>query len=182
MRLSRNRRPVSGRFINWRKFILYCFPLICWLFVIFYMSAQPYEDQDLRPWIHNSSLDEKVEKPLSKIQIHYGGREISVQQMGSAAMLEFFIRKLAHLLEYMVLGILVLRLLAVLCRIQIPFLLLISLVICSLYAALDELHQHYTGGRTPMAVDVLLDTSGAALGIMTYFLYRHLLKGRGDKT
>lgn len=161
-------------------FLLYWLPLFIWLCVIFYMSAQPYEKQDLRPWIHKSIVEEKLERPLSKVQIHYGGREISVQHIGTPAMLEFFIRKSAHLLEYMVLGFLVFRLLAVLSRTKSSIVIFLSLVFCALYAALDEIHQHYTGGRTAMLADVLLDTSGAALGIMTYYLYLHLAKGRGD--
>lgn len=95
-------------------------------------------------------------------------------------MIEFFIRKSAHLLEYMVLGLLVFRLLAVLSRTKTRVTIFLSLVFCALYAAVDEIHQHFTGGRTAMFADVLLDTSGAVLGIMTYYLYLHLAKGRGD--
>lgn len=95
-------------------------------------------------------------------------------------MIEFFIRKSAHLLEYMILGLLVFRLLFILSRTNTRIAIFLSLVFCALYAAFDEIHQQFTAGRTTMFADVVLDTSGAALGIMTYYLYIHLAKGRGD--
>ncbi|WP_019534256.1 VanZ family protein [Paenibacillus ginsengihumi] len=33
-------------------------------------------------------------------------------------------------------------------------------------AGLDEIHQSFTAGRTPLALDVLLDATGAAAGII----------------
>ena len=38
-------------------------------------------------------------------------------------------------------------------------------VLCSLYAATDELHQHFVPGRAGMWQDWLLDTAGSVLGI-----------------
>jgi len=42
----------------------------------------------------------------------------------------------------------------------------ISLIWCTVYAAFDELHQHFVPGRACMWQDWLLDTVGASLGIV----------------
>ena len=41
-----------------------------------------------------------------------------------------------------------------------------ALVACALWAAADELHQSLTSTRTASAWDVLLDTAGAAIGLL----------------
>lgn len=43
---------------------------------------------------------------------------------------------------------------------------LAALIFCFLYACSDELHQYFVPGRACMFKDVLIDTSGAMLGII----------------
>lgn len=43
---------------------------------------------------------------------------------------------------------------------------LATLIFCFLYACIDELHQYFVPGRSCMFTDVLIDTSGAMLGII----------------
>lgn len=43
-----------------------------------------------------------------------------------------------------------------------------SLLLCVVYAISDEFHQVFVPGRGPLLKDVLIDGSGAALGIMLY--------------
>ena len=74
------------------------------------------------------------------------------------------VRKLAHLTEYAVLGVLVLRALDVPGR-ALGWLIVVSLLCCAGYAALDEFHQTFVPSRTGSPLDVALDTSGAALGL-----------------
>lgn len=56
--------------------------------------------------------------------------------------------------------------------------LLISLALCALYAAFDELHQHFVPGRSGQLDDVLLDACGSFCGILVcafcFFLCRRL--------
>ena len=49
-----------------------------------------------------------------------------------------------------------------------------SLLFCVVYAISDEFHQLFVPGRGPLVKDVLIDGSGAALGIMLYFAVREL--------
>jgi VanZ family protein len=53
--------------------------------------------------------------------------------------------------------------------------LVLAIVLSGLYAASDEFHQSFTPGRTPSAVDVGIDTIGAALGAGTWAWMKSLL-------
>ncbi len=47
-----------------------------------------------------------------------------------------------------------------------------SLVLAILYACSDEWHQKFTPGRTSSARDVLIDTTGALIGLATFYAVR----------
>jgi VanZ family protein len=46
-----------------------------------------------------------------------------------------------------------------------------AIALATLYAATDEFHQSYYRSRTPSPADVLIDTSGAIIGISLVWLY-----------
>ena len=73
------------------------------------------------------------------------------------------LRKGAHVAEYAVLGLLLLRAL----RRELP-----ALGLAIAYAATDELHQHFVRGRHPSPFDVAFDACGAALGLLLWQLAR----------
>jgi VanZ family protein len=81
--------------------------------------------------------------------------------------------KLAHLLEYSVLGILFLVPLADgrLSRATISAGAK-AVVLSTLYGVFDEVHQAFTPERTPDARDLLADALGAALGVAAILLLR----------
>ena len=66
------------------------------------------------------------------------------------------LRKGAHMTEYAILGLLLLRALGR----ELP-----ALALGIGYAITDEIHQHFVGGRHASPVDVLIDTAGVAIGI-----------------
>ena len=76
------------------------------------------------------------------------------------------IRKLAHVGEYMLLSMFVLRGVRGERRSWRLAWALAALAIAISYAALDEVHQLFVPGRGASARDVLLDSCGAALGQM----------------
>ena len=47
---------------------------------------------------------------------------------------------------------------------------ILSVLISFIYAILDEFHQSFVPGRTPLVKDVLIDTSGAILGSIFSFM------------
>lgn len=74
-----------------------------------------------------------------------------------------FVRKLAHFGEYWVLGVLIERALRA-DRPWRPAHSAAAVLLATLYAASDELHQHFVPGRTGSGHDVLLDAAGALAG------------------
>ena len=77
----------------------------------------------------------------------------------------FPIRKLAHLSVYFILGILVLLLMKEF-KLTYKDMIIVSTLICMLYACSDEIHQLFVIGRSGEARDVFLDTCGSFLGIV----------------
>jgi VanZ family protein len=79
---------------------------------------------------------------------------------------DLILRKLAHLTEYAILGALLVRALAR------PSL---AILLGALYAASDELHQHFVRGRHAAWYDVVIDTVGVTVGVI---LWRRLTRVR----
>ena len=71
------------------------------------------------------------------------------------------VRKAAHFTIYLILGLLVLNCFSVFDRKTI----ILSILICVLYAISDEIHQIYVSGRSAEILDVFIDTLGASLGV-----------------
>ena len=85
------------------------------------------------------------------------------------AMLNFLLRKTAHLTEYGILGGLVFRAI----RAERPGRELrwavAAIVIAAVVASLDEWHQSFIPSRTASSQDVLVDTLGATLAQVLFF-------------
>jgi VanZ family protein len=79
---------------------------------------------------------------------------------------DLILRKLAHLTEYAILGALLVRALAR------PSL---AILLGALYAASDEVHQHFVRGRHAAWYDVVIDTVGVTVGVI---LWRRLTRVR----
>ena len=94
----------------------------------------------------------------------------------------YAIRKFAHFFEYFVLGIFAVNAIVKTSEaVKRPTMrstfhaAALSLAFCSAYAVTDELHQLFVPGRAASGWDVLIDTAGAAVGIMIFSLVRMLL-------
>lgn len=100
----------------------------------------------------------------------FTGKSLSVQEKEKVLKyLVFPVRKCAHLSLYLILGILVISLLREYMVINTK-LVLLSLLICVLYACSDEIHQLFVPGRSGEVRDVLIDTLGACLGVSFYYV------------
>jgi VanZ family protein len=88
--------------------------------------------------------------------------------------LDSSIRTLAHLTEYAILAVLLYRSFRGRNRYAwSPGLALCCVVIAALYSVTDEYHQSFTSTRGPSAFDCVLDTTGAATGmLLAYFAVR----------
>ena len=72
---------------------------------------------------------------------------------------DLILRKIAHLSEYAILGALLVR------AVQRPA---VAILAGGLYAVTDEFHQHFVRGRHAAWYDVLIDTVGVTIGVLTW--------------
>ena len=136
--------------------------LLLWMILIFYLSGQT---ADLSDELSEASTG-RIAGLLSLIL-----RNADIETIASFLM-EYiaYIRKAAHVFEYLILGILA----SMNCD---EFLksrtFQVSLVFCFIYALSDEFHQLFIAGRSGETADILIDTCGAFIGI---FLSHLLMK------
>ena len=142
-----------------KKYILF----ILILLVLFYSSAQTYEEQSLIPDLMRWLPGEPFRGFLSLFQIPYWGTTVSVEERGYHAFIEFLLRKGAHIATF---GALAFAAYIMFRRIRIAFILTVVLAIA------DEYHQSLTGGRTPTIHDVMLDSFGAAIALAMIWIYK----------
>jgi VanZ family protein len=152
----------------------FLFFVLLWMVLIFIFSSQPYESQDLKPWLKAVLSFQQIEHYFSHVELKYGGHLISIKSLGLTGFVEFFIRKSAHVTEYAVLGVLIFQSLRMLLP-RVWGVSLISISLSYLYAVTDEYHQSFIFDRTPLFADVLLDTGGAMLGIILFILLSKLV-------
>lgn len=80
--------------------------------------------------------------------------------------LSFIVRKCAHFLEYLILGISMIVSVWDLSRLTRGKNAVVAVLICAAYAATDELHQMFVQGRSCEIRDILIDSLGALTGIL----------------
>ncbi|RJS62549.1 VanZ family protein [Bacillus sp. PK3_68] len=140
--------------------------------IIYSFSSQTYEEQSLVPFLEQVLPGEPFSGVLSACRVTYWGKEISIETQGYYYFLEFFIRKFAHLFLFGLLAVALFRVYVVWEPNRVRKGILVALAGTFLYAGMDEWHQLYTGGRTPLLNDVFLDMIGAVLALTLYvFLY-----------
>jgi VanZ family protein len=88
---------------------------------------------------------------------------------GSITISNFFVRKSAHFIEYMILGILFFNSFFDGIKMKtVTF----TAFLCGLgYSITDELHQIFVPGRTAKIMDVLIDSTGVASGLLLICLF-----------
>ncbi|WP_085506211.1 VanZ family protein [Thalassobacillus devorans] len=143
---------------------------VLWMAGIFYSSSQPYQEQDIKPML-SEYIDLSFLNPvLDPVHFTYHHSEVSLEALGTAGLVEFFIRKSAHITVFLVLTLLFYYALKKSTRLATSGLMLIAWILTVLYAAFDEWHQGQTPNRTPYFGDVLLDTTGATIAVGILFI------------
>ena len=127
---------------------------IVWAAVIWTFSTQWFSAQDTSTWIL---------PVLQWLLPHASHRTLWLLHKG--------IRKLAHVTEYMIFSLILLRGVRGERKGWQLNWALAALAIAAGYAALDELHQMFVPGRGPAIRDVLIDATGAALGQVVAWLW-----------
>lgn len=127
--------------------------VIIWMMFIFIMSSFNSNE--------SSSQSNFIVNILSNI---FNSNNIEI--------LSLIVRKLAHFIEYTILGILVYNLIY-----SYNKKIYLSIIICIIYSISDEVHQLFVPGRSCQITDILIDSTGSVTGIiLLYILYRHKYK------
>lgn len=90
--------------------------------------------------------------------------------LATLAAAQFFVRKSAHVTEYAILGALLLRALSSRSGRPRWHYAVMALVVAGGYAAFDEFHQTFVQSRTGSPRDVMIDISGACLGLFVWWM------------
>lgn len=118
--------------------------------LIFCLSSQPADQSNQLSTGITQAIAEAIEKVIP-------GTEVIIGELNS------IVRKNAHFIAYMVLGILTVTALRNSgAKIKKSF--LPAMVICVLYAVSDEVHQLFVPGRGCKFTDMLIDSAGALVG------------------
>lgn len=141
--------------------------LIVWLGLIFGFSSDVGEVSSGM----SSKVITVVVKTLTNIEENSEEMEEIINKYS------FPVRKLAHFVEYFILGVITLNLF-------VSFninrrVLIYTTTLCILAASLDEFHQTFVPGRSGNINDVLLDSSGALIGaylVSRFYLFKEYYK------
>ena len=131
--------------------------LILWMIVIFSFSSADANkstgtsDKVITTMIEIKDKITDQETPISE-------KEIIVKNSS------FYVRKIAHITEYLILGFLMFNLLKQYSVTNIYYAIGLSI----LYSCTDEFHQLFINGRSGSFKDVLIDTIGILLGTYLY--------------
>jgi VanZ family protein len=134
-----------------RRFLKNWLPVLIWLGVIFFGST------DLMSAEHTSRFIVPFLRWLKP--------DISPETLASV---HFVVRKCAHLAEYAVLALLLLRAATLMTNLKssIPILCASVWGACLFVAATDEFHQTFVASRGASATDIMIDSGGAILGLV----------------
>lgn len=127
---------------------------------LFQSSRMPYEDQTLIPILQRLLPNQPLSGFFNRIQFSYGNEVISMESMGYYSLLEIFIRKGAHFINFGFLGLSIYFFLKPYINHAI-ILYGVAITLTFGLVSFDELHQVSTPNRSGCIEDVLLDTLGA---------------------
>ncbi len=153
MRKKRNTK------INKRR-LIFIILTVLWMTLIFVMSHRPADE---------SSQDSyNVGRFVCSIFVPDFDDMTEEQQMDYAKGIDHPVRKIAHFMEYFILGALLVGAI-VMTATKKGF--IISWLMAMLYAISDEVHQIFIPGRNGNITDVMIDSSGALLAVIClYFI------------
>lgn len=156
--LKNSSLKVSTKYKKYFKIIL----LITWMIVIFNFSNQNASN--------STKLSNGVTKTIVNIESALKKEELTTEKRAELVKNKsFYIRKLAHFTEFMILGILVLLVIKDYRQLNKKYF-LYALLFCFIYAISDELHQLFIDNRSTKIIDVLIDTTGSLIGITITYL------------
>lgn len=152
-----------------KKFRIFSWiPAIVLLCTIFSFSAQTGEE--------SGSLSYQISYKVMELKNNFLQEQKDPKELAqSAEEIHYYIRKLAHMTEYLLLA----------CSFAFPLyfyhirgirLFFVTIILCLAAAGLDEYHQSFVDGRGPSVKDVGIDFLGALLGSGMIFTVERIVK------
>lgn len=93
---------------------------------------------------------------------------------------QFIVRKLAHFTIYTIAGINLYGFINTY-KIKNKSKIIGALLVGIIYATSDEIHQMFSGGRTPAVMDVFIDSCGVLFGINMFLITNKIIKNKNQK-
>lgn len=140
--------------------LLYGLIGMIWMALIFWFSHQPaVASNEL-----SSGITEWIVQAIERVLPNDTLDKLELNHM---------VRKNAHFMIYLVLGFIVISTLK---RIGLHGSrgVIISVMVCVLFAITDEVHQLFVAGRGAQVQDVLIDSAGAITGMGIYFIAKRI--------
>ena len=133
--------------------------LILWMIAIFsFSSADANKSTGTSDKVITTMIE--IKDKITNNETPNNEKEIIVKNSS------FYIRKIAHITEYLILGFLIFNLLKQYSVTNIYYAIGLSI----LYSCTDEFHQLFINGRSGSIRDVLIDTIGILIGTYLYKL------------
>lgn len=134
---------------------------LLWMALIFYLSHQPATTSNAL----STGITEVLVKTVERVAPN---ANIDIQSFNN------IVRKNAHFLAYLALGVLVINALRR-SGVNEYRSVVLALGICVLFAISDEVHQLFVPGRGGQVSDVLIDSAGASVGMGIYLLVSRVI-------
>lgn len=139
--------------------------LVIWMGVIFSFSS----DNGTESKKKSEAVIVKTHEAITHEQLTTEQKDVLVEKTA------YPVRKLAHFLEYLVFGILVISLVSEYTELNKKAI-GICLLIYLLYPITDEFHQFFSDERTPKIVDIFVDMAGCIVGAHIYLTYQRIVR------
>lgn len=131
--------------------------LILWMIIIFsFSSADANKSTGTSDKVITTMIE--IKDKITDQETPINEKEIIIKNSS------FYVRKLAHFTEYLILGLLMFNALKQFNILNIYY----AIILCILYSCTDEFHQLFINGRSGSFRDVLIDTIGILLGTYLY--------------
>lgn len=137
------------------KQIIYLVLTLIWMLSVFLFSNQ------------NGEESQSTSSSITKIIIEIITKNQNIEEAEKLELIQstdYYIRKLAHYSIYTLGGVLIYNYINTLETTRKKAI-LISILIGITYAISDELHQHFTAGRSAKIFDVIIDSFGIITGV-----------------
>lgn len=151
-----------------RMIVIAWFLVVLWMGVIFSFSNMNTNESNVK----SKKTIEKVVDTTINTTNKIKGFDESVKHDKMENIVEKLnkpLRKCMHASVYFLLALLLIYALNISSS-SFSYRYLLTILICFLYACTDEFHQLFVEGRTGQFVDVLIDTFGAIIGLLSYYI------------